>query len=535
MIFWQRVDNWLKTNRQLACLLVFLISLIIFFWFQAAPVFPGPDAFYHAKMAELTAQAGPVRNFSWLPFTVLAENYADHHLLYHLLAAPWAAVLPPLAAVKIVQAIMAAAVLAVFCWLLGRLGVARAFYYSLALFVSQGLVFRLSLVKAQPFSLIICFLAVYAILAKRYFWLAVLAFFYVWSYGGWFLLGIFGFCYLLAGGWEAASEKNRLAGIKELVGVFLRGVFSAGRLKVLAAISIGWLFGLIINPYFPNNLNFYWFQVVRVAWLNFLNSPEVGVGAEWYPYGLKAFFVNSWFGLVFFLPAVVLGWYYRRRLAEPLKFLFLLSLFFLGALVLSRRNIEYFIPFGVLFGAAVFSALGSLGDFQLKLRRLAVLFWPPGHFRLAVKLTVILPAVALVFGILGILISEKKALSTGLGLNYLKESSEFLKQVSQPGEIVFHSDWDDFPALFYYNSKNRYLVGLDPRFSYFYDPDRYQKWREATLGGRAEQLYQIVKRDFQASYLVVTKDHRSLIKNLDDNFYFQKIHQDGQAIVYRVN
>ena len=47
---------------------------------------------------------------------------------------------------------------------------------------------------------------------------------------------------------------------------------------------------------------------------------------------------------------------------------------------------------------------------------------------------------------------------------------------------VFATDWDDFPELFFWNTHNTYLLGLDPTYMYLHDPQLYLRWRAITRG-----------------------------------------------------
>src|SRR6185437_3840677 len=46
----------------------------------------------------------------------------------------------------------------------------------------------------------------------------------------------------------------------------------------------------------------------------------------------------------------------------------------------------------------------------------------------------------------------------------------WLRNHVPPGQIVFNTDWDDFPRLFYYDSTHSYVSGLDPNYLYDKDP-----------------------------------------------------------------
>ena len=57
-----------------------------------------------------------------------------------------------------------------------------------------------------------------------------------------------------------------------------------------------------------------------------------------------------------------------------------------------------------------------------------------------------------------------------------------MKTHAAPGEIIIHADWDDMPSLFYWDDQNRYIMGLDPTFTYSADPARYWDYVNFTSG-----------------------------------------------------
>ncbi|MEK7501243.1 MAG: hypothetical protein AAB642_03930, partial [Patescibacteria group bacterium] len=103
---------------------------------------------------------------------------------------------------------------------------------------------------------------------------------------------------------------------------------------------------------------------------------------------------------------------------------------------------------------------------------------------------------------------------------HLKESSLWLKENSQPGEIVFHTSWDQFGSLFFWNQQNYYINGMDPIFMYEYNPSLYWKQHfmfttdsahHQTCGKirctqeEVEDTAAALANDFKASYVVLRK------------------------------
>ena len=64
-----------------------------------------------------------------------------------------------------------------------------------------------------------------------------------------------------------------------------------------------------------------------------------------------------------------------------------------------------------------------------------------------------------------------------------QDASMWLMEHTEPGERVYQTDWDNFPELFYFNTHNTYIVGLDPTFMYLANPELYLLWRSIGRGG----------------------------------------------------
>ena len=207
-------------------------------------------------------------------------------------------------------------------------------------------------------------------------------------------------------------------------------------------------------------------------------------------------------------------------------FFLILSFLFFVLTLKSRRYVEYFIPVTVCFSAlSINSVLGQIKKILAKL--------------MPQKLLVFLPlAILLVFSpfFYQDLQSVKKSYKSGFSFNRFEEPSSWLSEHAKPGEIIFHSDWDEFPFLFYNNSQNYYLVGLDPTFMYSLDPDLHKRWVEITTGVSTANLYQTIKTIFGASYVFVDiTSNQAFARNLDNNFYFEKVFENNEARIYKVN
>jgi len=113
--------------------------------------------------------------------------------------------------------------------------------------------------------------------------------------------------------------------------------------------------------------------------------------------------------------------------------------------------------------------------------------------------------------------------------------SQWLKQNTPQGAIVFHSDWDEFPLLFYHNDHNYYIVGLDPTFMYNHDPDLYRRWVDITTGRSSENLAETIGTLFGARYVFVDiTSNQTFDRNLAQSADFKEVFSNHEARIYEV-
>ena len=292
----------------------------------------------------------------------------------------------------------------------------------------------------------------------------------------------------------------------------------------MISVVFGILAGLFFSPYFPQNLYFYWQQSFKIAVFNY--QYLIGVGGEWYPYPLLDLFLAAApFFILVGLAVLSFTTLYRKQSMNAWYF-FILSLLFFALTLKSRRYVEYFIPFTLCF-----LALGLKPFFEILVEKLSLLF--PRRYVILLPLVMLLIFSPIFYRDLK---SIKDSYRQAFKFNKFQAASEWLKQNSSIGDLVFHTDWDEFPILFYHNDKNYYLVGLDPTFMYVYDKNLYQRWLDLVVGRSNHDLYPTIKGLFGAKYVFVDNQQNTIFnQNLANNFYFTKVFEDDQATIYQVN
>jgi len=512
-----KITNFFTSRQYLLYLLLFVITISLFSYLQLDPTFADPDSFYHAKMAEVLADRGAITEFPWLTATDLRYNFVDHHFIYHLALIPFVTLFPPLVGLKIATIIFASLTILFIFWFLRRLEIKGAFWYTLFLLTINPFIFRLNLAKAQALVLIFLILAIYFLFNRRYLSLLLLSSFYVWLYAGWplvlLIVVIFSFINWLwlsrQGGWLFA----KLSRLK---------VYSQNFLLIISAV-LGLLAGLFFSPFFPRNLGFYWQQSFKIAIFNYQHL--IGVGGEWYPYSLPDLLLAAAPFFLLLIIAVVAFVASGQKRSMNSWFLLVLTFLFFALTLKSRRYVEYLVPLGVCFAALSLSH--PLNLFKEKLSKI-----------ISPRLVLLTPAIVLL-ALSPIFYRDLKLIKdsyqAGFSFDKFSQSAAWLKENTTAGDVVFHSDWDEFPILFYHNDHNYYLVGLDPTFMYEHDQDLYQRWVDITTGQPTDNLYRTIRDIFGAQYVFVDITQSSAFDyNLANNFYFEKVFESQEARIYKL-
>lgn len=483
--------NWptVLTGAGLFLAFVTLLAAIQF----ASPNLAGNDGYYHIKVAQVMREQGPVLDFNWLPLTILnAEAFNDHHLLYHILLMPftfgdlragakWASVIfPALTFLTGWLLLRGQKVPYAPIWVLGFVAISEAFLY------------RMSMPRRQALSLLLLLLALHLVLTHRSRWLLLVAFLYVWLFDA-FLL------------------------ILMVVGVYVAARFVFDKkidVAPLAYATGGVILGLIVNPYFPNNVVFIYNHLAP----KLTDTTAIKVGNEWYPYRTWTLMTNSGFALLAFVSGIFALGMQERRMNVATATLLTLAVLFGALLFKSRRVVEYFPAFALLFAALAWAPL-------FKNWKSA-----PGLMRWAVPLLLTATVVA---GIVYNVPRAQNQLQKSKPYQQYADASAWLAQNSPAGSRVFQTDWDDFTRLYFYNTHNTYLVGLDPTYMQLYDAELYDLWVSITKG-KVKDPAQVISDTFGSQYVITDLKHKKFLKRADEDPQLEEVFRDDYAVVFQV-
>jgi hypothetical protein len=566
------------------------------------------DGYYHIKWSSLLWE-GMRRSvfppsFAWLPLTTLdPAGYVDHHLLFHILQIPFTWFLELRMAAK-VSAILFSTLAVFSCyWLIVRYRIRYALCWLLALLAcSAPFLYRMNMAKAPPIAIVFMIVGIYLLFEKKYIWLAPLAFLFVWTYSLFVTLIAAAFIWPVVIFWSERAFDRRS----------LWRTLSAPLYTIVGTIA-----GFIVNPYFPKNVWLFYEHVrIKVTAGDFTTS----VGTEWYPY-------ESWYFLgscIIAFAAMVVGyvafdWTDRRRAARSLL-LMVFSTLLMIASFRSRRFVEYWPPFAILFAAfslgpvlegvkSVFSRMPRdvMDELEPFLDRnippvevtherktrfwdeplLAltgvglgiVLFFtyyqlttlrgtgnavpgaaPPPVNRMAIAWVII--AFLVYFGILvfyawrrrsaaktfSIIVlsfvtitlfinvqETGRSISDDHGQHFYEKGMQWVRDNVPEGEMIFNTDWDDFPKMFFYDTKHTYVSGLDPTYLLDKNPELSKLYEQITLG-KEKDPGPLIRDRFRARYVFSDNEdiHNDFYYNALQSGWFDKVYEDEDCTILRI-
>lgn len=532
-----RVVKWTKSESALraADLVAGAIAIAVIFWWlqfrSTTAICCGDfDGYYHIKWARLlwdNMRAGHLRPpaFPWLPLTTLSpREYVDHHLLFHIILIPFTWFRDLQTGAKVAAFLFAS--LAVFScyWLVVRYEIRYRLIWLLGLLAcSAPFLYRMNMTKAPPFAIIFLALGTFLLFERKYWQLLPLAFVFALTYDMFVLLILAAVIWAIVIGWTEERFEWR----------------------PLVWVGIGSVLGLIINPYFPHNLYlFYEHARVKITAADFSTK----VGNEWYPYDTREFIVNCYVALV----AMLIGYLAfdgsdRKRAQRPMYFLILATLLLLMT-ARWKRFAEYFPPFAILFvaftlesfwrGRAVFSHLPEdmMQDLQPFLDRQETAATAKETRNEETWKTIKLGFVSAALGmaLFANVYRTSKDIHDSEPRDYYAKGAAWMRANIPPGEMVFNTDWDDFPRLFYYDPTHVYASGLDPTYLMDKSADLSKLYDKITTGDE-EDPGPLIRDRFGARWVFSdNKDHDGFYDNALKSGWFDRVYDDKDCFVLHI-
>lgn len=456
---------------------VFLLAWVFF----ALSILPSDtvftvDGFYHFRIMEQIWSDGPWVDIRWLPLTMLGEEGPDHHWLWHLIFSPFGMMEDRVLGLKLALITNGAMVPAIFNITCRLLGVPLAPLWSLLL-LAAGLTFPARILMLRAQNIAICYLLLTVLFAMRrsYLLLGIIVFIAIQSYHGSVIIAL----PILLVLFVLAVREKRFDG------------------KLLIFSSAGLLFGLVLSPWFPQNVDFLIFHLLFVG----VNSLVISSASEWVPMTLSGLWRHAWPAHLLWGVSLIALVGFRGALVRqaPVVVSNLLALAMLLAYASANRFAEYYIPTALL-AAAVNSVpmLGMMKRYATLLIVVSMVVF--AGWRIAENMEVYRQAAIFRF-------------------THFGEIAEMLEQRAEPDSLIFNTG-EDFSFLLGHSAKFRYVVGLSPNFLAYQDRGRYLLW-SAILGPQplSQDEGKVILEAFGCRWVVVKRSAKALYNKLLNSPY----------------
>ncbi len=553
----QTWKQWLETDEAmrrvyLAFGLFAILLLMILLQYSTPAICCGDwDGYYHIKWSSLLWENFRhglwLPEFTWLPLTVLNRgDYADHHFLFHLLQIPFLWFFEPVTAAKIAAIFFGTSAIFSLYWLMFRYKIDYMILWLLALLAcANSFYYRINMAKAPPLTIIYTVVGIYLLFERKYVWLLPLMFVFVWTYS------LFPILFIAAVFWTIIIAWNeRKFEWRPIVYTFA-----------------GMILGNIINPYFPQNIGLFgehFFTKFKVG-----SDFAVSVGGEWYPFSGMELLLNLPVALLAMLIGYILFYPKGGKLPEKSTFFLMFATVLLAAQFRSKRYAEYFPPFAILFAAF------SWKEFLKPVFELPEDFKNDiapylDHEKSAEKQTAssvvkqslswslgALLVLWLVYNLAGIdttnLAGENWKNTPGLSALFSFKENGLVGDIrgNEPkdkyeramawanenipaGERIFNCNWDDFPKMFFYDTKHNYVYGLDPNYLYSKNPDDYKLVMDLT-GGKLDDPAPLVREKLGARFIFSdAKENDDFIAKCLSSGWCEMAYEDDEARILKI-
>ena len=474
-------------------LYVVLVLLLQMALYRVAVWYPDRDvsydAPYHIAMADLFGQMAWRKTFPAMYMSVWSTHFADKEIGFHLLLCSlrrWAGLFgyrgdaPPFV---LETACLLIGLIVSFVAALKVLRVRQGYVllplllFSCPLFTLRANLVRPHCVSIMAMVLTAAFLAE-RISPRRQFWrLGILGLLLSYMHSNPHFILLPTACYALVTfaerGWRALQPS-------------------------LAALA-GIVTGLTFHPQFPNTFLIWKIQCVDVVWHSIVR-PAVGMNspAELKPPGMVLVLDNLALPLLLALALGTTLWRWRRGRAVPTdtRFLLLLALIAVPGFYLSRRVIEYALPFTLLAAAVVYR--DTLGPRPLRV-----------HLGCC--------AATLALGLA--LTPMHMAYYRAAGAPIPRQFAAWARERLAPGSRIGNLCWDDFPHLFFAAPEYVYSYGLDPMFAYTANPGAYGRIGRILTGREPMPMALDLMETLQARLVFVGAPQAKAARAMMQSYY----------------
>jgi len=258
-------------------------------------------------------------------------------------------------------------------------------------------------------------------------------------------------------------------------------------------------------------------------------------------------------GYILFVPQ-------RAKLPEKAAFFLAFTTILLAAQFRSKRFAEYFPPFAILFAAFAWQAFTAPQsailpeDFQREIdpfldapKSTERQAWWDAARAASVWVIGISLCIFWAYNLMGLhkwgfdepgmidnISSNEPADTYRRSMEWATGLDETGAENIPKGERIFNCTWDDFPKLFFYNTKHSYVYGLDPNYLYSENPDLYTLLKDLTEG-KIEDPAPLIRDRFGSNYIFAdAKENTDMIAKALESGWVETVYEDDEARLFKI-
>jgi len=444
--------NYFKNNILFSSAVVFIFFFIFYgsIYFFVDGISTIDDHFFHIKFAQLleTKGIGIADNFNW--FSTSEEKFGIS--LFQIALIPFTYFKDLIIGLKISDVFWAALTLAVIYFSLKKFGIKNSFLVLLIILSSTFLSIRLFAGRAYVLTFGLILLEIYFSQRKKYLKFFWISFFHIlWHQASLFFPPLV----------FLSVEASRYLVDKKIE---IKGAIASFFAVVL---------GMSFYPNFPKNI-FNWIYSVFNLKKEFSSGLKLE-GDELYTGDALEMFINnpifSFLGVVSIVLVIYLYIKNKKEKINPdsdnkneliliFTFFILILVFNLGSIKISGRFFDYYLLVSVILFVIILKFLLRNGEIT-----------PSKEIQKYIVVS------CFIFFSFFCLDNYLNIRINVFNSNYetIKSPIEWIRDNSNEKEMVYLFNWSDFTRAFFYNDKNIYSWGMEPKNLYNKDPKLYWK------------------------------------------------------------
>lgn len=538
-----------KKNINYILVFIFFIILFSLIYFTVPSIISFDDPMFHIKYSQLIREKGydVIENFQWIYYSIQARSGLRYSVsLFHFILIPFTYFNELWMGIKVFGVFGASIIMLSLYWWIKKLNfkypfIILLFFWSV---FPEWFAWRIFLARPLVLMILLVLFEIYFIWQKKYWIVFFLVILHIFNHNYTFYLPIFFIIIFII--FEYLHRKK----------------FD---FKLLISGFLGTIFGMMTMPDFPKNI-INQVKILVAIYQSVWQKSDIFIpeGGELYGRNIFDFIYNNYLfiGIILFFIILRIVYYYLQKrnknsvIEDRLGFfqsdkkyliiadaLFFINLVCLVGFILSGRVLDFWIPLSLIYVLLMIKIVGPKLNLKIEDNYRKIL-------NSAFKIFIV---VILAYLLTTRAFSLNKSIARNYSPTAFRGVAEWLLNNTNEGDIIFLDNWSNFTQLFHYDTKNYYIMGLEPRFLYEYNKELYLYWYNISYKGLPcnnvdcqewidkindkvgkeaiklidKDIADIIYKKFNSKYISTTSNSGNFYSILKNSDYFSEVYVDS--------